>query len=91
MIDNSCHVIISCYVIVVVLKILVICFIPYELDFSVFFFLFRFFGWAAVLQQKGGRANTVSTHAAPTLHQPFRRLSRRGGNHLLIGKGFVLV
>ena len=66
MIDDSCHVIISCYVIMFVLKILVICFIPYELEFSVFFFLFRFFGWVAVLQQKGGRANTVSTHATPT-------------------------
>ena len=78
MIDDSCHVIISCHVIMFVLKILVICFIPYELEFSVFFFLVRFFGWVAVLQQKGGRANTVSTHAAPTLPSTFfRRLSRK--------------
>ena len=51
MIDDSCHVIISCHVIMVVLKILVICFIPYELEFSVFFFLFRFFGWVAGMKE----------------------------------------
>ena len=41
--------------------VLIIWFVSYD----------RFFGWVAVLQQKGGRASTVSTHATPTLHQPF--------------------
>ena len=49
-------------------------------------FLFSFFfldslGGLLFLQQKGGRTNTVSTHAVPTLHQPcFRRLSRKPAN-----------